>query len=83
MSLGGRTRGPPVGPELGAGQEVGSICRRSVLRAWHPVVDDPTSCRLASGCFLGCLLKMSGSGVFLAGRRWLSLQPRAHGRSGR
>ena len=32
MSLGGRTRGPPVGPELGAGQEVGSICRRSVLR---------------------------------------------------
>lgn len=32
MSLGGRTRGPPVGPELGAGQEVGSIRRRSVLR---------------------------------------------------
>ena len=32
MSLGRHTRGPPVGPELGAGQEVGSIRCRSVLR---------------------------------------------------
>lgn len=97
ISLGGRTRGPLVGPALGAGWEVGSCQPQAspagsgqpiTAASGSPIMNSHRRPRsdVLQAC-LGLLPGMSAAddreGYFLTGGLWLSLQPRVHRSSGR